>query len=139
MLTNLQDLATCLEDDCFRNDISLRRFHQVMCFINNLIVPSCFQGSAVGLVKNLALMAYISVGSQPSPILEFLEEWSMENLEEVSPTAIAEYAQLFLCIVAKSSVVSDDSSSGDLVFCMLVAADKHSIIISISKLRMLLG
>lgn len=48
------------------------------------------QGHAVGLVKNLALMAYISVGSQPSPILEFLEEWSMENLEEISPAAIAE-------------------------------------------------
>lgn len=46
------------------------------------------EGSAVGLVKNLALMAYISVGSLPSPILEFLEEWSMENLEEVAPTAI---------------------------------------------------
>ena len=48
------------------------------------------QGAAVGLVKNLALMAYISVGSQPSPILEFLEEWSMENLEEIAPSAIAE-------------------------------------------------
>lgn len=39
------------------------------------------EGHAVGLVKNLALMAYISVGSMPEPILEFLEEWSMENLE----------------------------------------------------------
>lgn len=48
------------------------------------------EGAAVGLVKNLALMAYISVGSQPRPILEFLEEWSMENLEEIAPSAIAE-------------------------------------------------
>jgi DNA-directed RNA polymerase II subunit RPB2 len=39
------------------------------------------EGQAVGLVKNLALMAYISVGSLPEPILEFLEEWSMETLE----------------------------------------------------------
>jgi len=38
------------------------------------------EGAAVGLVKNLALMAYVSVGNTPSPILEFLEEWSMENL-----------------------------------------------------------
>lgn len=45
-------------------------------------------------MKNLALMAYISVGSQPSPILEFLEEWSMENLEEISPAAIAECVQM---------------------------------------------
>ncbi|CAN0089848.1 DNA-directed RNA polymerase II subunit RPB2-like isoform X1 [Lampetra fluviatilis] len=54
------------------------------------------EGHAVGLVKNLALMAYISVGSQPSPILEFLEEWSMENLEEISPSAIADATKIFV-------------------------------------------
>jgi len=54
------------------------------------------EGAAVGLVKNLALMAYISVGSQPSPILEFLEEWSMENLEEVSPSAILDSCKIFV-------------------------------------------
>uniref|UniRef100_A0A8C6SGU7 DNA-directed RNA polymerase subunit beta n=1 Tax=Neogobius melanostomus TaxID=47308 RepID=A0A8C6SGU7_9GOBI len=54
------------------------------------------EGHAVGLVKNLALMAYISVGSQPSPILEFLEEWSMENLEEISPAAIADATKIFV-------------------------------------------
>ncbi|XP_078490646.1 DNA-directed RNA polymerase II subunit RPB2 [Ciona intestinalis] len=54
------------------------------------------EGHAVGLVKNLALMAYISVGSQPSPILEFLEEWSMENLEEISPSAIANATKIFV-------------------------------------------
>ncbi|CAE1317794.1 RPB2 [Acanthosepion pharaonis] len=54
------------------------------------------EGAAVGLVKNLALMAYISVGSQPSPILEFLEEWSMENLEEVAPSAIQDATKIFV-------------------------------------------
>ncbi|XP_041368357.1 DNA-directed RNA polymerase II subunit RPB2 [Gigantopelta aegis] len=54
------------------------------------------EGAAVGLVKNLALMAYISVGSQPSPILEFLEEWSMENLEEVAPSAIQGSTKIFV-------------------------------------------
>ncbi|XP_075262853.1 DNA-directed RNA polymerase II subunit RPB2 [Convolutriloba macropyga] len=54
------------------------------------------EGQAVGLVKNLALMAYISVGSQPSPILEFLEEWSMENLEEIAPSAINESTKIFV-------------------------------------------
>merc|ERR1711871_607152 len=38
------------------------------------------EGQAVGLVKNISLMCYISVGSPQSPILEFLEEWSMENI-----------------------------------------------------------
>ncbi|VDD91228.1 unnamed protein product [Enterobius vermicularis] len=54
------------------------------------------EGQAVGLVKNLALMAYISVGSMPEPILEFLEEWSMENLEEVAPSAIADATKIFV-------------------------------------------
>ncbi|MFH4976328.1 hypothetical protein AB6A40_003037 [Gnathostoma spinigerum] len=54
------------------------------------------EGQAVGLVKNLALMAYISVGSLPEPILEFLEEWSMENLEEVAPAAIANATKIFV-------------------------------------------
>lgn len=54
------------------------------------------EGHAVGLVKNLALMSYISVGSQPSPILEFLEEWSMENLEEIAPSAINVATKIFV-------------------------------------------
>ncbi|KAK4386603.1 DNA-directed RNA polymerase II subunit RPB2 [Sesamum angolense] len=37
---------------------------------------------ACGLVKNLALMVYITVGSAAYPILEFLEEWGTENFEE---------------------------------------------------------
>lgn len=48
------------------------------------------EGQAVGLVKNLALMASVSVGIPSSPIQEFLEEWSMEILEEVSPQNIAD-------------------------------------------------
>ncbi len=48
------------------------------------------EGQAVGLVKNLALMAYISVGCALLPILEFLDEWSTENLEEISPATISE-------------------------------------------------
>lgn len=57
---------------------------------------ACLQGQAVGLVKNLALMAYISVGSHPSPILEFLEEWSMENLDEIAPSAITDSTKIFV-------------------------------------------
>ncbi len=54
------------------------------------------EGHAVGLVKNLALMAYISVGSTVNPILEFLEEWSMENLEEIAPSTIHEATKVFV-------------------------------------------
>ncbi|GAY34500.1 hypothetical protein CUMW_011810 [Citrus unshiu] len=36
---------------------------------------------ACGLVKNLALMVYITIGSAAYPILEFSEEWGTENFE----------------------------------------------------------
>eukprot|EP01121_Diplochlamys_sp_Union-15-3_P019096 TRINITY_DN7104_c0_g1_i1.p1 TRINITY_DN7104_c0_g1~~TRINITY_DN7104_c0_g1_i1.p1 ORF type:complete len:732 (+),score=140.11 TRINITY_DN7104_c0_g1_i1:22-2217(+) len=54
------------------------------------------EGQMCGLVKNLALMAYISVGSDPRPVLEFLEEWSTENLEEISPSLIPEATKIFV-------------------------------------------
>ncbi|KAI0275029.1 DNA-dependent RNA polymerase II second largest subunit [Gloeopeniophorella convolvens] len=40
------------------------------------------EGQACGLVKNLALMSTISVGSMSGPIIDFLEEWGLESLEE---------------------------------------------------------
>jgi len=48
------------------------------------------EGQAVGLVKNLALMAYITTGTAQAPILEFLEEFSTENLTDILPSVIAE-------------------------------------------------
>ena len=39
------------------------------------------EGAAVGLVKNLALMAYVSVGNTPSPILVRLEKKIIQNIE----------------------------------------------------------
>lgn len=46
------------------------------------------EGQACGLVKNLALMSYISVGCASAPVLEFLEEWATENLEEIAASVI---------------------------------------------------
>lgn len=54
------------------------------------------EGQACGLVKNLALMAYISVGCASAPVLEFLEEWSMELLEEISPSVILQATKIFV-------------------------------------------
>ena len=54
------------------------------------------EGQACGLVKNLALMAYISVGCASAPVLEFLEEWTMELLEEISPSVIPEATKIFV-------------------------------------------
>jgi len=54
------------------------------------------EGQACGLVKNLSLMALVSVGSPSAPILEFLEEWTMENLEEISPSVIPHSTKIFV-------------------------------------------
>ncbi|KAL9267562.1 DNA-directed RNA polymerase II subunit RPB2-like protein [Drosera capensis] len=54
------------------------------------------EGQACGLVKNLALMVYITVGSAAYPILEFLEEWSTEYFEEISPAVIPQETQIFV-------------------------------------------
>jgi DNA-directed RNA polymerase II subunit RPB2 len=40
------------------------------------------EGAACGLVKNLALLSHISVGSSALPIYQFLEEWGMEDQSE---------------------------------------------------------
>jgi DNA-directed RNA polymerase II subunit RPB2 len=47
------------------------------------------EGHAVGLVKNLALMAYISKESPNIPILEVLTEYGTEGLDETLPSEIA--------------------------------------------------
>ncbi|CAL1694976.1 unnamed protein product [Somion occarium] len=45
------------------------------------------EGQACGLVKNLSLMSCISVGSFSGPVIEFLEEWGLESLEENAHSA----------------------------------------------------
>src|SRR3984957_11256905 len=54
------------------------------------------EGQACGLVKNLALMSYISVGSSSGPIIEFLEEWTTDVLEEMSPSVIPDATKIFV-------------------------------------------
>ncbi|QCE13535.1 DNA-directed RNA polymerase II subunit RPB2 [Vigna unguiculata] len=54
------------------------------------------EGQACGLVKNLALMVNITVGSDAYPILQFLEEWSTENFEEITPAVIPQATKIFV-------------------------------------------
>jgi DNA-directed RNA polymerase II subunit RPB2 len=39
------------------------------------------EGAACGLVKNLALMAFVSVGSNPSFLISILEDFGVERLD----------------------------------------------------------
>ena len=54
------------------------------------------EGQACGLTKNLALMAYISVGTSSAPIIEFLEEWATETLEETTPESVMNATKIFV-------------------------------------------
>lgn len=54
------------------------------------------EGQACGLVKNLALMAYISVGSQSRPVILFLEEWSTHSLLEINAGQVSKATKVFV-------------------------------------------
>ncbi|KAL8434519.1 hypothetical protein Efla_000035 [Eimeria flavescens] len=54
------------------------------------------EGQAVGLVKNLALMAKISVGASTKNVREFLEDWGLDGLDEISPESIKDRCKVFV-------------------------------------------
>ncbi|KAJ5079877.1 intein-containing DNA-directed RNA polymerase ii subunit rpb2 precursor [Anaeramoeba ignava] len=54
------------------------------------------EGQSCGLVKNLALMTTISVGSSTESILEVLDEWTVETLEEIQSNAILGSTKVFV-------------------------------------------
>ena len=54
------------------------------------------EGSSIGLVKNMALMAYISVGSPAASVLEFLSDYGMTHLEEVRPEDVPFKSKIFV-------------------------------------------
>ncbi|PVH14156.1 DNA-directed RNA polymerase II subunit RPB2 [Candidozyma duobushaemuli] len=54
------------------------------------------EGQACGLVKNLSLMTCISVGTASEPILYFLEEWGMEQLEDYVPSNSPDCTRVFV-------------------------------------------
>jgi DNA-directed RNA polymerase II subunit RPB2 len=42
------------------------------------------EGAGCGLVKNLALMAFVSVGNQSSQLVSILEDYGMEQLSVIN-------------------------------------------------------
>uniref|UniRef100_A0A7S1C2I4 DNA-directed RNA polymerase subunit beta n=1 Tax=Bicosoecida sp. CB-2014 TaxID=1486930 RepID=A0A7S1C2I4_9STRA len=54
------------------------------------------EGQAVGLVKNLSLMAYVSVGSDQEPVMKVLDEMSVQWLEEVEANQIPFVTKVFV-------------------------------------------
>ncbi|KAJ5109405.1 hypothetical protein N7456_006080 [Penicillium angulare] len=54
------------------------------------------EGQACGLVKNLALMCYISVGTPSEPIIDFMIQRNMEVLEEFEPQVTPNATKVFV-------------------------------------------
>jgi DNA-directed RNA polymerase II subunit RPB2 len=54
------------------------------------------EGHSVGLVKNLSLLANVSVGVPAGTVIEFLDEWGTESLEYVSCEDIARTTKIFV-------------------------------------------
>jgi DNA-directed RNA polymerase II subunit RPB2 len=54
------------------------------------------EGHAVGIVKNLSLMSYVSVGTPHGSVLEFLDEWGQEDLEHVSCQELMSTTKVFV-------------------------------------------
>lgn len=54
------------------------------------------EGQACGLVKNLSLMCYITVGTASEPLIEFMVQRNMEVLEEYEPTRSPNATKVFV-------------------------------------------
>ena len=54
------------------------------------------EGQACGLVKNLALMCYITVGTPSEPIIDFMIQRNMEVLEEYEPLSNPNATKIFV-------------------------------------------
>ena len=54
------------------------------------------EGHAVGLVKNLALMSIISVGSDANSIYLFLNEWATEELDMIACSDLETKTKIFV-------------------------------------------
>ena len=70
-------------------------------FANSIVSHNCPaetpEGQSCGLVKNLSLMAYISVGKMSKQVEEFMmDKLGVERLEDCDPATIPEKAKIFI-------------------------------------------
>jgi len=54
------------------------------------------EGQACGLVKNLSLMCYVTVGTPGSPLIDFMRQRGMDILEEYDPVLNPNVTKVFL-------------------------------------------
>ena len=89
------------------------------------------EGQACGLVKNLALMCYVTVGSPSAPIIDYLIQRNMEVLEEFEPTQSPNATKVFV----NGTWVGVHRQPANIVKAMLDLRRKHKISPEISLVR----
>jgi len=84
------------------------------------------EGAACGLVKNLALMAFVSVGSNPTFLIGILEDLGVERLENLEPSIGASSAKRVKVFV-NGNWIGLSSDADDLVASVLNLRRKMEI------------
>jgi DNA-directed RNA polymerase II subunit RPB2 len=93
--SSLSHLRRC--NTSFGKDGKLARPRQLHNTQWGMICPAeTPEGSQVGLVKNMSLMASISVGSPINPILTLLHDWSTQGLDSIHPEAVTRGTKVFV-------------------------------------------
>ena len=81
------------------------------------------EGAACGLVKNLALMAFVSVGSSSAVLISLLEDFGVERLDELNQLGTGKNAKIFV----NGNWFGTHSNPNDLVLNILALRRSHQI------------
>ena len=93
------------------------------------------EGAACGLVKNLALMAFVSVGSHPSYLISVLEDFGVEKLDDMNQLGTGKHVRVFV----NGNWYGTHSNADDLVSSILKLRRKHEIPKEIAIVRDILN
>lgn len=89
------------------------------------------EGQACGLVKNLSLMCFVSVGTPSDPIIEFMIDQDMEVVEEYEPLRFPNATKVFV----NGVWVGITQDPGHLVTAMLNARRRIALPSEVSLVR----
>lgn len=93
------------------------------------------EGAACGLVKNLALMAFVSVGSHPSYLISLLEDFGVEKLDEMNHMGTGKHVRVFV----NGNWYGTHSNPDDLVHSIQKLRRMHQIPKEIAIVRDILN
>jgi DNA-directed RNA polymerase II subunit RPB2 len=93
------------------------------------------EGAACGLVKNLALMAFVSVGSHPAHLITLLEDLGVERLDDMNHMGTGKHVRVFV----NGNWFGTHSNPDDLITSVLKLRRMHQIPKEIAIVRDILN